>query len=126
MMISQTHGIGLKDLQNVRITTPFYWDMTAESRAFAKRFAEASGGQLLNEANAATYSALTHYLRAVAAVGTDEGDAVMRQMKNTPINDFEMKDVPIRADGQVMRPLYVARVKTPGESKYAYDYYEIT
>jgi branched-chain amino acid transport system substrate-binding protein len=126
MMISQTHGIGLKDLQNVRLTTPFYWDMTAESRAFAKRFAEASGGQLLNEAKAATYSALTHYLRAVAAAGTDEGDAVMRKMKDTPINDFEMKDVPIRADGQVMRPLYVARIKAPNESKYAYDYYEIT
>jgi branched-chain amino acid transport system substrate-binding protein len=51
---------------------------------------------------------------------------VMKQMKNTPINDFEMKDVGIRADGQVMRPLYVARIKMPAESKYTYDYYEIT
>jgi branched-chain amino acid transport system substrate-binding protein len=25
-----------------------------------------------------------------------------------------------------MRPLYVARIKTPAESKYTYDYYEIT
>ena len=125
-MISQTHGIGLHDLQNVRLTTPFYWDMTAESRAFAKRFAEAFNGQILNEAKAATYSAVTHYLKAVAATGSDEGDAVMKQMKNTPINDFEMKNVSIRADGQVMRPLYVARIKTPAESKYQYDYYEIT
>jgi branched-chain amino acid transport system substrate-binding protein len=125
LMISQTHGIGLADLQNMQLTTPFYWDMTADSRAFAKRFADASNGQLLNEAKAATYSAVTHYLKAVAAAGTDEGDAVMRQMKDTPINDFEMKDVHIRADGQVMRPLYIARIKAPGESKYAYDYYEI-
>jgi branched-chain amino acid transport system substrate-binding protein len=126
LMISQTHGIGLADLQNMHLTTPFYWDMTAESRAFAKRFADASGGQLLNEAKSATYSAITHYLKAVAAAGTDDGDAVMRQMKNTPINDFEMKDVHIRADGQVMRPLYIARIKAPNESKYAFDYYEIT
>lgn len=126
LMISQTNGIGLADLQNMHLTTPFYWDMTPESRAFAKRFAEASGGQLLNEAKAATYSAVTHYLKSVAAAGTDEGDAVMRQMKSTPINDFEMKDVHIRADGQVMRPLYVARIKAPSESKYPYDYYEIT
>jgi branched-chain amino acid transport system substrate-binding protein len=125
LMISQTHGIGLKDLQNVRLTTPFYWDMTDETRAFAKRFAEATDGQILNEAKAATYSAVTHYLKAVAATGTDEGDAVTRQMKSTPINDFEMKNVSIRADGQVMRPLYVARIKTPAESKYANDYYEI-
>ncbi|TQF42827.1 ABC transporter permease [Bradyrhizobium sp. UNPF46] len=126
LMISQTHGIGLKDLQNVRLTTPFYWDVTPESRAFAKRYAEATNGQLLNEGKSATYSAITHYLKAVAAAGSDDGDAVMRQMKNTPINDFEMKNVSIRADGQVMRPLYVARIKTPAESKYTYDYYEIT
>lgn len=126
LMISQTQGIGLRDLQNVRLTTPFYWDMTPESRAFAKRFSAAVNGQILNEAKAATYSAVAHYLKAVAATGTDEGDAVMRQMKNTPVNDFEMKNVSIRADGQVMRPLYVARIKTPAESKYTYDYYEIT
>lgn len=126
LMISQTQGIGLRDLQNVRLTTPFYWDMTPETRAFAKRYSAAVNGQILNEAKAATYSAVTHYLKAVAATGTDEGDAVMRQMKNTPINDFEMKNVSIRADGQVMRPLYVARIKTPAESKYTYDYYEIT
>lgn len=126
LMISQTHGIGLKDLQNVRLTTPFYWDMTPESRGFAKRYAEATNGQLLNEGKSATYSAITHYLKAVAAAGADDGEAVMRQMKNTPINDFEMKNVSIRADGQVMRPLYVARIKTPAESKYTYDYYEIT
>jgi branched-chain amino acid transport system substrate-binding protein len=126
LMISQTQGIGLHDLQNVRLTTPFYWDMTPESRAFAKRFSELVNGQILNEAKAATYSAITHYLKAVAATGTDDGDAVMKQMKHTPINDFEMKNVTIRADGQVMRPLYVARIKTPAESKYTHDYYEIT
>jgi branched-chain amino acid transport system substrate-binding protein len=126
LMINQAHGIGLRDLQNVRLTTPFYWDLSAETRAFAKRFAEASNGQILNEAKSATYSAITHYLKAVAAAGTDEGDAVTRQMKSTPVNDFAMKNISIRADGQVMRPLYVARIKTPAESKYANDYYEIT
>ncbi|MGY3695882.1 hypothetical protein ACVIGA_005962 [Bradyrhizobium sp. USDA 3240] len=47
-------------------------------------------------------------------------------MKNTPANDFEMKNVRIRADGQVMRPLYAARIKASNESKYPDDYYEIT
>ena len=126
LMINQAQGIGLRDLQNVRLTTPFYWDMTPETRAFSKRFSEASNGQILNEAKSATYSAITHYLKAIAATGTDDGEAVMKHMKKTPINDFEMKDVSIRADGQVMRPLYVARIKTPAESKYAFDYYEIT
>ena len=126
LLLNQTHSIGLQPLQNVRLTTPFYWDMTDETRAFAKRFQAEFKDRVPNEAQASTYSAVTHYLKAVAATQTDEGEAVVRQMKTTPINDFEMKNVSIRADGQVMRPLYAARIKAPAESKYPYDYYEIT
>lgn len=126
LLINQTHGIGLQSLQNVRLTTPYYWDRTDETRAFAKRYQAAFRGNVPNEAQASTYGAVAHYLKAAVAAGTDDGDAVMRQMKATPVNDFEMKDVKIRADGQVMRPLYAARIKTPAESKYPYDYYEIT
>jgi branched-chain amino acid transport system substrate-binding protein len=126
LLLNQTHSIGLQPLQNVRLTTPFYWDMTDETRAFAKRFQSAFNDRVPNEAQASTYSAVTHYLKAVAATQTDEGEAVVRQMKTTPVNDFEMKNVGIRADGQVMRPLYAARIKAPAESKYRYDYYEIT
>jgi branched-chain amino acid transport system substrate-binding protein len=126
LFLNQTHGIGLQSLQDVRLTTPFYWDRTDETRAFAKRYQAAFNGRIPNEAQASTYSAVSHYLKAVAAAGTDEGDAVMRQVKALPINDFEMKNIKIRADGQVMRPLYAARIKAPGESKYPYDYYEVT
>jgi branched-chain amino acid transport system substrate-binding protein len=126
LLLNQTHSIGLQPLQNVRLTTPFYWDMTGETRAFARRFQAAFKDRVPNEAQASTYSAVTHYLKAVAATQTDEGEAVVRQMKTTPINDFEMRNVSIRADGQVMRPLYAARIKAPTESKYPYDYYEIT
>ncbi|WP_439409095.1 ABC transporter substrate-binding protein [Bradyrhizobium sp. DASA03076] len=126
LLLNQTHSIGLQALQNVRLTTPFYWDMTDETRAFAKRFQAEFKDRVPNEAQASTYSAITHYLKAVAATQTDDGEAVVRQMKTTPINDFEMKNVSIRADGQVMRPLYAARIKAPAESKYPYDYYEIT
>ena len=126
LFLNQTHGIGLQSLQDVRLTTPFYWDRTDETRAFAKRYQAAFGGRIPNEAQASTYSAVSHYLKAVAAAGTDEGDAVMQKIKALPVNDFEMKNIKIRADGQVMRPLYAARIKAPSESKYPYDYYEVT
>ncbi len=71
-----------------------------------------------NEAQASTYSAVSHYLKAVAAAGSDDGDAVMTKMRALPVNDFEMKNVAIRADGQVMRQPYAARIKTPAELKY--------
>ncbi|MVT55905.1 hypothetical protein GPL17_36600 [Bradyrhizobium yuanmingense] len=59
-----------------------------------------------------------HYLKAIAAIQTDEGEAVAPQMKNTSINNFELKNVRMRPDGQVMRPLHAARIKAPIESNY--------
>lgn len=126
LFINAVHGIGLNSLGDVVLTTPFYWDTSDETRAFTERYKAAFNGRYPNEPQATTYSAVTHYLKAVQAAKTDEGEAVMAKMRETPINDFQMKDVSIRADGQVMRPLYLARVKTPAESKGEYDYYEIT
>jgi branched-chain amino acid transport system substrate-binding protein len=74
---------------------------------------------------ASAYTAATHYLKAVQAAGTDEGGAVMARMKATPINDFSMKNVRIREDGQAIRPVYVVQVKQPSESKGRYDFYTV-
>jgi len=126
VMINQVHGIGLEVAKGLQITTPGYWDMNDETRAFAKRYGAAFNNRIPNEAQSGTYSAVNHYLKAVAAAGSDEGEAVVAKMKELPINDFQMKEVKIRADGQVMRPMYSARIKSPDESKYPYDYYEIT
>jgi len=126
VMINQVHGIGLEVAKGLEITTPGYWDMNDETRAFAKRYGAAFNNRIPNEAQSGTYSAVNHYLKAVAAAGSDEGEAVVAKMKELPINDFQMKEVKIRADGQVMRPMYSARIKSPDESKYPYDYYEIT
>ena len=84
LFINATHGIGLQVLQDVRLTTPFYWDRTDETRAFAKRYQAAFNGRMPNEAQASTYSAVSHYLKAVAAAGTDEGDAVMPRCARSP------------------------------------------
>lgn len=123
--LNQVHGIGLETMQGAILTTPAYWDMNEETRAFSKRFGDQFNGKMPNESQLGTYSAVKHYLEAVKAAGTDAGPAVVGKMHDTPVNDFSMKDVPILANGQVMRPMYTARVKAPGESKYPYDYYEI-
>ncbi|MFX7824913.1 ABC transporter substrate-binding protein, partial [Acinetobacter baumannii] len=59
------------------------------------------------------------------AAGSTDGPAVVAKMRELPINDFSMKDVRIREDGQVMRPMYLAEVKAKEASKYPYDYYTI-
>ena len=43
-------------------------------------------------AQAAIYSAVRHYLRAIEAAGTDEAKAVMAKMREIPVNDFYAKN----------------------------------
>jgi branched-chain amino acid transport system substrate-binding protein len=74
---------------------------------------------------AGVYSELMHYLKAVQAAGTDDADAVMAQMKKTPVNDFFAKNGRIGEDGLHRHDMYLAQVKTPEESKKPWDYYKI-
>ncbi|WP_137893734.1 ABC transporter substrate-binding protein [Ramlibacter sp. 2FC] len=125
MTINAVHAMGLDVAQGLQFTDPMYWDHNNETRAWSKRFMDRNNGVAPTYIMASAYSATLHYLKAVQAAGTDEGGAVMAKMKATPINDFSMKNVRIREDGQTMRPVYAALVKTPAESKGKYDYYTL-
>ncbi|MFM6996111.1 MAG: ABC transporter substrate-binding protein [Limnohabitans sp.] len=125
MTINSVSGMGLDVAQGLQITAPFYWDLNDETRAWSKRFMDRNKGVIPTYIMAGNYSATLHYLKAVQAAGTDEGKAVMARMKATPINDFSMKNVRIREDGQTMRPVYIVQVKKPSESKNKNDLYAI-
>ena len=74
---------------------------------------------------AAVYSAVRHYLRAIEAAGTDEAKAVMAKMREIPVNDFFAKNGKLREDGRLLHDMYFVQVKTPGESSGPGDYYKI-
>ncbi len=114
------HGIGLKIAQGLLISSPFYYDMTPEARAFSDRFAKEIG-RPPSFIQAGTYGAVMHYLKAVKAAGTDEAKAVLAEMKKIPINDFMTKNGSVRADGRVIRDMYLMQAKTPEESKGEWD-----
>ena len=122
--INDIEGVGLNVAQGLTLTTSFYWDANDETRAWAKRFMERSGGFIPNLITAGTYASVLHYLKAVEAVGTDEGKAVAAKMKELPVNDFYNKNVQIRADGRVMHKTFLMKVKSPAESKYRGDFYQ--
>ena len=114
------HGIGLKIAQGLLISSPFYYDMTPEARAYTDRFAKEIG-RPPSFIQAGTYGAVLHYLKAVQAAGTDEAKAVMAKMKELPINDFMTKNGKVREDGRVIRDMYLMQAKTPEESKGEWD-----
>ncbi|MCB1394587.1 MAG: ABC transporter substrate-binding protein [Rhodobacteraceae bacterium] len=125
ILTNNVHGIGLEATQGLVFSASAYWDYDDATRALTARYNEAYDGRYPNEAQLVTYSAVNHYLQALAASGTDEGVAVMDSMRATPVNDAIMHDVSIREDGVVMHPMIMVRVKSPEESTGPWDYYEV-
>ncbi len=113
-------AIGLQSAQGMIETAPYYWDQNDATRAFADRYRKRTG-KMPNMTQASAYGAVTHYLNAVRAAGTDSAGPVIAQMKATPINDFMTKDGHIRADGRVIRDMYILQVKAPAESTGEWD-----
>ena len=124
VFISDVHSLGLQTAQGMYVTTGFYWDYNDETRKWARRYFEKMK-RMPSMLQAADYSATMHYLKAVEAAGTDETSAVMKKMKEMPINDFFAKNGKIRDDGRMVHDMYLAQVKKPAESQYPWDYYTI-
>jgi branched-chain amino acid transport system substrate-binding protein len=127
VFISDVHSLGLSIAKGMYLTTAFYWDRDDASRAWSKKFQSHPDNKkkaMPTMVQAGLYSAVTHYLQAIKAAGTDDADAVMARMKATPVNDFFAKGT-IGPDGLFRHDMYLVQVKSPAESKYPWDYYKI-
>jgi branched-chain amino acid transport system substrate-binding protein len=124
VFITEVNSLGLDLTKGMYLTTSFYWDRDDASRRWSKRFFERHK-KMPTMVHAGVYSAVTHYLSAVKAVGTDEADQVIARMKATPVNDFFATNGRIGPDGLHRHDMYLVRVKSPEESKYPWDYYTI-
>jgi branched-chain amino acid transport system substrate-binding protein len=128
VFISDVHALGLANAKGMYLTTAFYWDLDDATRAWSKKFQGHPDNKkkaMPTMVQAGLYSAVTHYLNAVKAVGTDDSDAVIAKMKATPVNDFFAKNGVIGPDGLHRHDMFLARVKAPEESRYPWDYYAI-
>ena len=123
VFISDVHSLGLKAAKGLYLTTAFYWDRDDASRKWSQRFFERHK-KMPTMVHAGVYSAVTHYLQAIKAAGTDDAEAVAKKMKETPVNDFFGKGT-VGPDGLFRHDMYLARVKSPEASKKPWDYYEI-
>lgn len=124
IVISDVHALGLETAQGLLATTAFYWDRDDASREWSKRFHERTG-RMPGMVQAGTYSSVLHYLRAIEAAGTDDGATVAAKMKETPVDDFFAPGGEVRADGRLIKEMYLVQVKTPAESSGPWDYYNV-
>lgn len=119
------YKIGKTVLGGLYLAEAWYWDQNDETRAFAKAFF-AKRGKMPSRVQVATYSMTRQYLKAVEALDSDEsGKAIVAKMKELPVNDVYAKNGRVRADGRLIKEMYVAQVKTPTESTGEWDLYKI-
>jgi branched-chain amino acid transport system substrate-binding protein len=125
---SDVNALGLQTAQGLTLTETWYWDMNDANRAWTKRWqAERNApGKFPTMVQAGVYSAVTHYLKAVAALkSAADGKAVVAEMKRLPTDDPLFGKGSVRADGRKLHPAYLFEVKAPGDSKYPGDFYKL-
>lgn len=125
MLLTDVHALGLNTAQGLYLTEGWYWDLNPETRAWADKYSKVMNGRKPNSNHASVYSSTMHYLKAVQAAGTDDTAAVMKKMRETPINDMFAKGGKLREDGRMVHDMYLFQVKTPAESKAPWDYYTL-
>lgn len=117
-------GLGTETAEGLYFTTGFYWDRTPESRAWSEKFFKRMGA-MPTMIQAGVYSAVTHYLNAVEATGSDDRTTVVAWMQENPVNDFFATNGIIRKDGRMVYDMYLAKVKSPKDSTGEWDLYDI-
>ena len=123
--ITDIHALGLDTAQGLSFAEGFYWARTDNTRAWTRRFMARFHGNAPTVTQAGAYSLTMHFLKAMDKANTEEADKIVQIMKTSPVNDALWKNVAIREDGRSLNDIYLVRVKKPGESKEAWDLYNI-
>jgi branched-chain amino acid transport system substrate-binding protein len=124
VFISDIHSLGLGVTQGMYVTEAWYWDLNDETRKWGKRFFERTK-KMPTMIHAGVYSAVTMYLNAVKATGTDDADAVMAWLRKSKHSDMFGKNMVLREDGRLIHDMYLLQVKKPAESKGPWDTYHV-
>ncbi|NLS04290.1 ABC transporter substrate-binding protein [Rhizobium sp. P32RR-XVIII] len=122
--LAEVHGLGLEAAQGLTLTEGYYWDRDDESRAFAKKFFDRTG-KMPNMIHTGTYSAVLQYLKAVQKAGTDETEAVAKQLHEMPVDDVFGRGGTVGPNGRMIHDMYLLQVKKPEESKQPWDYFNV-
>jgi branched-chain amino acid transport system substrate-binding protein len=120
--IADIHTAGAKAAHGLLLASPFYWNQNDQARSFANRFFAATG-QMPDAAHATAYVAVRHYLRAAIVSESLDADAIIREMRRSPVYFFG-RSAKLRLDGRLSADLSLLRVKPPETMRHAWDHYE--
>ena len=124
VFVTDVKSMGLDLSAGLQLAEAWYWDKDEASREFTERFKEKMDGRVPTSVQAGYYGAITHYLKAIEAAGTDEAEAVIAKMKELPTSDPLFGEGYIREDGRKIHDMYIYEVKSPEESEGEWDFYK--
>ncbi|KGN33262.1 branched-chain amino acid ABC transporter substrate-binding protein [Knoellia sinensis KCTC 19936] len=125
MFITDIHTLGVEQFAGTTFTDAWYWNMDAESKAWADKFKEKTNTRP-SFAHAGNYSAALQYLEAIQEAGTDGSDDVVAKLEGKKVNDVFLRNGEIRAgDHRVLHDAYLVKVKDKANVKEEWDYEEI-
>jgi branched-chain amino acid transport system substrate-binding protein len=123
--VNDVKSLGLETAKGLLLTESFYWDLNDRTRAFTRRVLPKTPDNYPNQTHAGNYSAVTHYLKAVAEIGAvrakQSGREVLEVMRRMPTDDDAFGAGSIRVDGRHLHDVYLFEAKAPAESKGAWD-----
>jgi branched-chain amino acid transport system substrate-binding protein len=118
-------ALGADAFAGVVYTTPWVWSMDDQARGFADKFLKRTGIRP-TFAHAGNYSAAWQYLDAVRRAGTNDADAVVKQLEGYKFNDFFIRNGSVRPeDHWVQHDALLAQVKPSSEAKEKFDYSKV-
>jgi branched-chain amino acid transport system substrate-binding protein len=124
LFLTDVHSMGLDVAAGLTSMVGWYWGLNDETRTFGHRFFERHQ-RMPTAPQAAVYSGVLHFLKAVAATGSDDTDTVAKWMRENAVDDFYARGAKIREDGKLIHPFYLIEVKKRADVKEPWDYYNI-
>jgi branched-chain amino acid transport system substrate-binding protein len=121
---ADARAIGVEAMKGVRFAAPWFWTKDEASRNFGLRMKEITGNAP-GWVAAGTYSAVTNYLKAVDAAGTDEPKAVLKALHGMKIEDFFVSNSTMYPNGRLVHDMYYLQVKAPEDVKEKDDFFQL-
>lgn len=121
---SDARAIGVEAMQGVRFAAPWFWKKDAASEDFGRRMMKITGNAP-GWVAAGSYSAITNYLKAVEAAGTDDPDKVLAELHKMKIEDFFVHEGTMFPNGRLIHDMYSLQVKAPTEVAEKDDFFKL-
>jgi branched-chain amino acid transport system substrate-binding protein len=118
-------SIGAESMKGTLFTTAWFWNMDDQSRSWADEFKARTGDRPTFD-HAGNYSAAMQYLEAVQRAGTDDPDAVNKELEGYKFSDFFARNAELRSgDHNLEHDAYLVKVKDPAKATEKADYTEM-